>query len=594
MSAQIGGIMKVRSFRLDHLGLVAQMAEDIRFIEIIDTCLGVATDSIVSPGQAVLAMCINCLGFTSRAMYITPDFFARRNLSFLLGRSQKGGEILPEHLNDSKLGRVLDAIALFDPEKLFLTVSSAAFKAQGVAVRQVHMDTTSHSVTGEYSNDDGTPIEGILGNQSTNSHYSIEIVHGYSKAQRADLKQAVQELVVSNDGDVPLMFRAHSGNESDVAIMRNRIAKMRDSLKAVNAEDLMPKIVVADCKFFCEQNVKSATKDDIIWVTRIPRTISDVEFNVNQAHMAPAQWVRLEKTEEREYAKNLEFQEFTVSRYNTQISFLVIRTEPSIIRANRSVDKEIEKEIEKIEKIRKKLHATPFDSIGELDSTWRSATAFIKFHDVQITSTETRISHEGRGRPKKFDSGSEKIFLKEIRIERNTTVIDLEKASRACFVLGTNACVDEISTPDIIRTYMKDQQGVERAFRFLKDPQYFADAFFLKTPARIAALMCVMSLSLLLFSLLQRRIRLNLSQRNQTLPNQRGKEIKNPTLRWINSKFEGVDSVIVENDGEINVEFHGYSTFVERTLTALGPQYSQRYSREMQIIQSKLVKNAAL
>jgi transposase len=372
--------MKVRSFRLDHLGLVAQMAEDIKFSEIIDKCLGVSPDSIVSPGQAVLAMCINCLGFTSRAMYITPEFFTRRNLSFLLGKSQKGGEILPEHLNDSKLGRVLDSIASFDPEKLFLTVSSAAFKSQGVTVRQVHMDTTSHSVTGEYSNDDGTPIAGILGGNDIKTSYSIEIVHGYSKAQRADLKQAIQELVVSNDGDVPLMFRAHSGNECDVVIMKERIAKMKSSLIAVSAEELMPKIVVADCKFFCEKSIKEAANDNIIWVTRVPHSVADVRYNIEQACVNPEHWLKIDKTMEREYAKNLEFQEFTISRYDIEFSIIVIRTDASKARASRSVDKETKKEIEKIEIVMKKLHSTLFESQSELHEAFRNAFSSLKFH----------------------------------------------------------------------------------------------------------------------------------------------------------------------------------------------------------------------
>jgi transposase len=170
--------------------------------------------------------------------------------------------------------------------------------------------------------------------------------------------------------------------------------------------------------------------------------------------------------------------------------------------------------------------------------------------------------HNGRGRPKKDDKGQKKVSLGKIRVVEKIEKISAEKLLRSCIALGTNACVDEISTSEVIKTYMKDQQGVERSFRFLKDPQYFADAFFLKNPERIAALMCVMTLSLLLFSLLQRRIRLNLSQNNQTLPNQKGKEIKNPTLRWINSKFEGVDSVIIETGGKTSIEFQGYSTFV--------------------------------
>ena len=51
-------------------------------------------------------------------------------------------------------------------------------------------------------------------------------------------------------------------------------------------------------------------------------------------------------------------------------------------------------------------------------------------------------------------------------------------ALNSCFVLGTNDL--NANAAKIVDIYRKDQQGVERSFRFLKDPQYFADAFFLK------------------------------------------------------------------------------------------------------------------
>jgi transposase len=43
--------------------------------------------------------------------------------------------------------------------------------------------------------------------------------------------------------------------------------------------------------------------------------------------------------------------------------------------------------------------------------------------------------------------------------------------------------------------HYKQQQGVERGFRFLKDPLFFASSVFLKTPERIMALTFIMALS---------------------------------------------------------------------------------------------------
>ena len=69
----------------------------------------------------------------------------------------------------------------------------------------------------------------------------------------------------------------------------------------------------------------------------------------------------------------------------------------------------------------------------------------------------------------------------------------------------------------------KAQQSTERGFRFLKDPLFFTSSVFLKSPKRITALAMVMGLSLLVYSLGQRALRLALAQAQETIPNQLGK-----------------------------------------------------------------------
>ncbi|MGC9024099.1 MAG: hypothetical protein ACP5NB_04585 [Chloroflexia bacterium] len=49
--------------------------------------------------------------------------------------------------------------------------------------------------------------------------------------------------------------------------------------------------------------------------------------------------------------------------------------------------------------------------------------------------------------------------------------------------------------------------GPERGFRFLKDPWFFADSLFLKSPKRIVALVMVMGLALLVYALAEHRLR---------------------------------------------------------------------------------------
>ena len=51
-----------------------------------------------------------------------------------------------------------------------------------------------------------------------------------------------------------------------------------------------------------------------------------------------------------------------------------------------------------------------------------------------------------------------------------------------------------------IKIFQKSSRRVERGFRFLKDPEFFADSIFLSKNERIQSLFRVMTLSLAVFS----------------------------------------------------------------------------------------------
>ena len=97
------------------------------------------------------------------------------------------------------------------------------------------------------------------------------------------------------------------------------------------------------------------------------------------------------------------------------------------------------------------------------------------------------------------------------------------------FILATNILDPaHLSADDALREY-KGQQGVERGFRFLKDPLFFASSVFLKSPQRVPALGMIMALCLLVYNLGQRKLRHALAQLAETIANQLGKPTATPT-----------------------------------------------------------------
>jgi transposase len=164
--------------------------------------------------------------------------------------------------------------------------------------------------------------------------------------------------------------------------------------------------------------------------------------------------------------------------------------------------------------------------------------------------------------------------LQEPSVEHFDKAVELE----ASFVLGTNDMT--VTASEIYEIYCKEQQGVERAFRFLKNPLYFADAFFLKNRKRVVALVTIMSIALLIFSLLQRKLRLLLDEKSETVSNQKKKPTKRPTMNWVNLCFDGVDLIRKKFQGNYIYTFVRMDDFVRKVLDILGTNYQNRYSCE--------------
>jgi transposase len=88
--------------RLDHLGVVAGICQEIGLAEYLDALAGPSQQQ-VSIGTATVAMILNGLGFSNRRLYLVSPFFATKPVEHLLGPG-----ITAEMLHDDCLGRTLD------------------------------------------------------------------------------------------------------------------------------------------------------------------------------------------------------------------------------------------------------------------------------------------------------------------------------------------------------------------------------------------------------------------------------------------------------------------------------------------------------
>src|SRR3989442_6882222 len=256
--------------RLDHLGLIAEVIKDIGLIDMIDTRLGPDSQEEITPGEAVAGMILNGLGFANRPLSLTPQFFANKPLDLLFREG-----ICAAMFNRFKLGRTLDEVHAYGCDLLFSEIAVAVCAQEGIDLRFNHLDTTSFALSGEYVPDSDAQ--------------AITITHGHSKDYRPDLKQAVLELMVSQDGGVPFVSKSWDGNTSDTVIFQERAA----ALLATFQRSPTPRYVVADSKLYNEANAANLLA--LGFITRIPNTLNLVSQVITQA-LRWDTWQRLDAT----------------------------------------------------------------------------------------------------------------------------------------------------------------------------------------------------------------------------------------------------------------------------------------------------------
>src|SRR5262245_39548677 len=120
--------------RLDHLGIVAGICQEIGLAEYLDALAG-ANRQQVSIGTATVAMILNGLGFSNRRLYLVAQFFATKPVEHLLGPGIKA-----EKSHDDCLGRSLAWLCGSDPTRLFAGIARPTRARLGIATAAGQVD----------------------------------------------------------------------------------------------------------------------------------------------------------------------------------------------------------------------------------------------------------------------------------------------------------------------------------------------------------------------------------------------------------------------------------------------------------------------
>lgn len=467
----------------------------------------------LSPGMRIKALVINIFG-RKRPLYRLHEFYEYMDVENLFGKG-----IRREDLTDYNLARALDKLAERGPREVFSTLCLRAIWHEQIELTYLHSDTTSISLYGTYEDQDGN---------------EFVITRGHSKDKRPDLKQFLYGLSVTPD-KVPVCADVNSGNTSDKTWNYDFIEKLAETF---DPEVLEKIIYIADSALMTADNLEKMAEHRLQFISRLPGNFSlEKELKAKAWEDEPA-FEELGTFSRRKDAAFYRVQERAATLYDQPYRFLVVHSTKLDGRKTKSLEKELsrrETELQKaISQLEKQVYACEPDARTALE-------AFKKQHQDEFFAVTGQVEQQTKrkpGRPGK-NNQPETVYRLTPQYQIDKKAVQKAKEKLSCFVLVTN--LDETHAARQIVQEYKAQSHVETSFKFLKDP-LFVGPIYLKKPERVEALAYVLLIALLIFGILERRVREAMKQETEPLVLQGKVETFKPTGKRI---LEFLETVLV-------------------------------------------------
>lgn len=530
--------------RLDHLGLVAAMCDELGLVERIDARIAQDLEQRhVSVGLATKAMILNGLGFVNQRLYLVPRFFETKPTERLLGEG-----ILPEHLNDDTLGRALDALYEAGVTELFRDLAAHAAQVLGLSGHVAHLDATSFHVDGRYNSAAEAVEEGV-----------VHIRQGYSRDHRPELNQVVLDLMVEHQAGLPILMQPLSGNASDQASFPELIRAHLAALRQAHGLDY----IVADAALFSAEHLRELDQSGMRFITRVPETLSEAKEVLAAARRGAMT----------ELADGYQGVVHRSDYGDVEQRWLVVHSDAAEARAARSVPRRLAKQHEREQKAWRRLARRSYACRAD-------AAAALKVFADELLASRLEGAHVLECRHVRFEDVATEAASFSYRLTGDLVLSSEHEAALVwrggLFIVTTNELDEEVLSNEALLAGYKGQHQVERGFRFLKDPVFLASALFLRTPRRVMALLMVMTLCLLVYAALEWRIRRGLGETEEVIADQKGKPTSRPTTRWVFYVFEGID-VLAVGDQRLVLNL---SAAHETVLSVLGSRYRMYYQSQ--------------
>ena len=547
-----------------HLPLVLGVLWRLEVATVIDHLIPPHPAHVLSCGRGVEALVLAILD-GDHALYKVGKRLEDRGMVALLQP-----ELTRASLNDYRLGHILDALCAANLNRVFGALALKALAVYAIATPWLQQDTTTIVLYGAYEDEPQTPG-------------APRPAYGHSKDGRNDLKQVLLSLGVSGDGGVPVRLGLRDGNRSDSVETPVAI----EECLALGCEGMRG--IVADSKAYSRRTLGLGLEHGIGLVTLVPRTCAirqDLEaWGQQQAALpllvekpgrtkaeAPRRWHghSVLRRVEVEYSAGRVVQE--------ELRFVVVHSSQLAQQHAQSYAAAQAKEAAAVADHVQYVHAQWFaceaDAAAAIAAyegrgqgrrgccprSWR-------YHLVRyrLVADIRRRRRARRGRPAKADPPlTEAGYRLLVEVEPLTNV----EEENGWAVLATTVGAEVCSDADILQAYQEQNTTVESGFRWIKNPAAISPVW-LEKPERIAALAMLTVLGLLVYSIIQRQVRLYLRTHDQQIPGNKGLTAT-PTAAVVLALFAPVALLQLEIGDQQVAQIYGVQPYHLLLCDALG------------------------
>ena len=432
--------------------------------------------------------------------------------------------------NDDRLARSLSALFDADRHSLMSEVSGKAISVHKLLTDEIHNDSTTVTFIGKYDCPDSE---------------AVQLKRGHNKDFRPDCKQIVFGLNITADGHVPLSYKLFDGNTPDDV---THIPNWNALRILLDKEDF---IYVADCKLCSMENMKHISANGGLFITIIPKDRKWVKRFYQYLRKNDVPWEKAFTTESsRKKGKMNIYRSYEAEPTKEGFRVIFIHSSSKQEDDEDKKRKKIERAITKLEELSPKLNAYHLKTRKEIQSAVNDICKGVKeFINVKIVTDRRQIrvkTSPGRASLTKSTYRNKWEFTHGLQWELNEEAITNASKTDGIFPLITNT---GLPAAEVLRRY-KSQPFLEKRM-YTKKTVLEVAPVFLKKEKRIEAMLFLYFIALMIVSLIERKIRMNMARENiEKLPIlPQGMNTKKPTWNNIRYFYRNVHYSQIIRDG---------------------------------------------